>query len=69
MSFIFFSRVVFITDRYDSQTAGLRGSADSGRDGGAVGHLPGHGAKGTGEVSFNRTFRIDILCVLRGQYS
>ena len=40
---------VFLTDGHDSQTTGIRGSANPGSDGGATGHLPGHGEEGTGE--------------------
>lgn len=41
--------LVLIADGHDAQAAGIRGSADPGSDGGAAGHMSGHGAKGTGE--------------------
>lgn len=57
---LFFCRVVLITDGHDSQAAGIRGSADPGSDGGAAGHMPGHGEEGTGEASFNKTPNVYI---------
>lgn len=55
--------VVLLADGHDAQAAGIRGSADPGSNGGAAGHLSGHGEKGTGEAELNKTPNIFSECL------